>query len=158
MECYRNAMSTGTEGVHTMTRATLLRGFASLALVGCSRRHQEQSNSTVMPLGLAPKVSGSSVPTESDGTSPQFIEVARGAAQGLRVRARQRLGEPDEGLALQPITGDSFAQRIRRIQGAVDHAIHRFLETVVVKSHALGQRAEQIDIRPAFAERFYRLI
>ncbi len=81
MDCYRNAMSTGTEGVHTVTRASLLRGFAALALVGCSRRHQEQSNSTVTPLGLAPKVSGSSVPTEGDGTSPQFMDVARGAPQ-----------------------------------------------------------------------------
>ena len=44
------------------------------------------------------------------------------------------------------------------IQVTVDHLVHRFAETFIVESHALGEGAEDFDIRSAFAERLHRLV
>src|ERR1700686_4397462 len=54
--------------------------------------------------------------------------------------------QTDKMLAFQPITGNPLEPPIGRIQGAVDHGVHRLAETFVVKAHALGERAEQLDI------------
>src|SRR5450759_5738694 len=45
--------------------------------------------------------------------------------------------QADARLAFQPLTGNPFEPRIGRLQSVVDHGIHRFAETVVVKTHAL---------------------
>src|SRR6202047_3477429 len=66
--------------------------------------------------------------------------------------------QTDKMLAFQSITSNSSKPRIGRLQRAVDHGIHRFAEAFVLKAHALGKRAEQLNIGPAFADRIHRLI
>src|ERR1700694_4603455 len=66
--------------------------------------------------------------------------------------------QTDKVLAFQPIAGNPLQARIGRLQGVVDHGINRFAEAFVVKTHALGERAKQLDIRSAFADRIHRLI
>ena len=58
----------------------------------------------------------------------------------------------------QPLARDALQPAGWGIKGAVDHGIDGFAEAFVFESHALGERAEQIDIGAAFAERLHRLV
>src|SRR3981081_1800993 len=60
--------------------------------------------------------------------------------------------QTDKMLAFQSIPRNPLQSRSGRVQPAVDHGIHRFAEAFIVKTHAFGERAEQIDIGPAFAD------
>src|SRR2546430_3924853 len=66
--------------------------------------------------------------------------------------------QTDKMLAFQPFARDPLEPRIRRLQRAIDHGIHRFAEAFIFKTHSLGEGAEQLNIRPAFADRIHRLI
>src|SRR5208283_6121084 len=66
--------------------------------------------------------------------------------------------QADAMFLLQAIARNPLESRVGRLKGAVNHGIHRFAETFIFKTHTLGERAEHLDIRPAFAYGIHRLI
>ena len=59
--------------------------------------------------------------------------------------------------ALQTLTGDALQPRIRRVERPIDHRIDTLAETFVLKSHALGECPEQVDVGATLAQRLDRL-
>ena len=67
--------------------------------------------------------------------------------------------QPDVPLPLQPLAVNSLEARdCPNAKRRVDHLVNRLVEAVIVKSHALGQRAEQFHVGSALAQRLNRLL
>src|ERR1039458_8491892 len=61
--------------------------------------------------------------------------------------------QADGTLAVQLFQSDSFDERMLGVEQGPDHVIFRIEKTLVLKTHSLGQKTENFDVRFGLARR-----